>query len=302
MTAQSSPGNLPSTEVQQPEAQKPLLPVAAPPTGHSPGSTEGMSMVKFTEMEKAVLMREPNAETEVEIRPDGIVYMPAVVVRNRLNEAVGPGRWALRQERDPAYDPTTEECIFDGSIWIDGKFAARAIGGCRWKPGNRKMTKTDAIEGARSDCIKRCAKGLGIASELWAPAWVRQFIADYAIPYQGKDYNGKPKVLWRKDGVSLGGDALASASALAGEFPLGFSPDTAAPDGEYSGRPLRDVPDDYLATMAQQSKTVEWRLSAKAEIVRRTRVAAEQVAEEVEPAAEDGGVDAILQDGGEAES
>jgi hypothetical protein len=226
-------------------------------------------MLKLKADEQAALMKPVDPDAEVAIRPDGIVYLPAVVVSQRLDEALGPGRWAIRQERDPFYDEATQECLYDGSLWIDGKFAARAVGGCKWRPSNYKMSKSDALEGAKSDCIKRCGKALGIGRELWTKAWQLAFTAEWAEPYQGADHKGKPSILWRKKGEPLSGASLASVSAIAGEFPLGFSPDSPVPDGEHAGEPLRDMPDDYLLEMSRRSKTIEWKLSAKAEIVRR---------------------------------
>jgi len=250
------------------------------PEGHAPGSTIGLSTLQLSPKAIAVLTREVDPETEVEVRADGIVYMPAVVVRSRLDEAVGPGRWALRQERDPFYDDETKECCYDGSLWIYGTYVSRTIGGCRWHPTNKRMTKSGAIEGARSDCLRRCAKDISVGQDCWKPAWIREFIADYAEPYQAKDRMGKISIQWRKKGAPLSGESLNSAMGICGEFPLGFGPETPVPDGEHAGTPLGEIPEEMLPLIASKAQMQEWRLAAKAEIVRRTREA--QLAEEPE--------------------
>jgi len=281
--------NVPAV-VKLQEKPEPERQMVKAPSGHAPGSTEGLATIKFAEKEREALTRPVDPETEAEIRPDGIVFMPAVIVRKRLDEAIGPGRWALRQERDPFYDAETRECCYDGSLWIDGKYAARAIGGCSWRPGNTRMGKSDAIEGAKSDCLKRCAKDLGIGADLWTPAWQRQFVADWAVPYAGLNWKREKTILWRKKGQALSGEGLANATGICGEFPGGFGPDTPLPDGTYAGQPLRDVPDEVVEKMAEKADLVEWRLSAKAEILRRYR--AEQVTDDGE--AETPTVDEVL--------
>lgn len=253
------------------------------PSGHAPGSTEGLSTLVLAKEVRDVLLRPVDAENQVEIRPDGALFMPAGVVRQRLNEAVGPGRWALRPESQPRYDQETDECFYDGSLWIDGKFVARAIGGCRWRPSNKSMTKSDALEGAKSICLRRCAKDLGIGAELWTPDYQRRWKREYGIPYLGLDWQHRKKVMWRKRGQALSGDSLTSAIGICGEFPAGFGPDTPLPDGNHAGEPLRDQSDDMIVKMAEKADTPEWRLAAKAEILRRAREesAVEQADEDV---------------------
>lgn len=272
--------NLPLMVQHIPDDPRQILPV---PTGYAPGSTEGLSQLSLTKVQQDILQREPDAQTEVEIRSDGVVYMPAGAIRDRLNEAFGPGDWALRQESTPRFDAETKECVYDGSLWINGRYAGRALGGCKWRPNNSGMTKSDAIEGAKSDCLRRCCKELGVGGPLWRPAWVRDWIAEYAVPYQGMvgyGDNAKPGTLWRKIGVALSGEQLANATSIVGEFPLGFGPQSPIPDGPHVGKPISEVSDEVVMQIATSAKIKEWKLTAKAEIVRRQRAAAEKTAAE----------------------
>ena len=202
--------------------------------------------------------------------------MPAGVVRARLDSTFGPGQWGLRQERDPFYDAQTSECCLDGSLWVRGKFVSRAMGGCRWNPNNKQMTKSDAIEGAKSDCLRRCCKDLGVGRDLWNPSFVRAFLAEHVEPYTGQTWDGKVKTFYRKAGVALFGEALANAGGIFGEFPLGFSPTTKVPDGEHVGEELQSLDDEPLLAISRGAKTVEWKLAAKAMIVQRQRAAAKK--------------------------
>jgi hypothetical protein len=39
---------------------------------------------------------EPIREEDVEIKPDGTIYLPEIKYRRRLNQAFGPGAWAMK--------------------------------------------------------------------------------------------------------------------------------------------------------------------------------------------------------------
>ncbi len=161
----------------------------------------GISEVPITPEESKALMVEPDPDL-VEIREDGIVYMPEAYFRLRLTQVIGVGQWGLKAESPPIYDPTNCECVYDGSLWIRGRFVARAAGGCKWQPTNKKMTKTAALEGARSVCLRMCCKDLGIAAPLWMPSWIRAWKVKYAESFTKKDWKGNVIEAWRrKDSV-----------------------------------------------------------------------------------------------------
>ncbi|KAK4699174.1 hypothetical protein P7C70_g7088, partial [Phenoliferia sp. Uapishka_3] len=57
-------------------------------------SFHGMSAQPFSDRAADALMR-PLLPTEIEIKPDGIVYLPEIQYRRILNKAFGPGGWGL---------------------------------------------------------------------------------------------------------------------------------------------------------------------------------------------------------------
>lgn len=57
-------------------------------------SFHGISSSPFSEEQAAVLMQELNYD-DIEIKPDGIVYLPEIKYRRILNKAFGPGGWGL---------------------------------------------------------------------------------------------------------------------------------------------------------------------------------------------------------------
>lgn len=57
-------------------------------------SFHGLSMEPFSKDAADVLMAPLKAE-DVEIKPDGIIYLPEIKYRRILNRAFGPGGWGL---------------------------------------------------------------------------------------------------------------------------------------------------------------------------------------------------------------
>lgn len=248
-----------------------ITPVSYPlAEGPAPGSTTGLAALKLEAKVAADLSAEFPPEA-VEIKPDGAIYVPGGLVRDRLMRVFGAGNWALRAERDPQYDRETREVLWDGSLWIRGMFAARAIGGQTWYPGNAGQTKSDAIEAAKTDCLKRCCKDLGVALECWTPAFKRRWVEEYAIPCPGRDRQNRPKIYWLKKGEPIPLHLIDMINSAAGMFPEGMGRDTLVPDGPFAGKPFREASDEELARIASKASAGVFRLTAKAEIVCRVK-------------------------------
>lgn len=57
-------------------------------------SFHGLSTIPFSPEVAAVLMK-PIPFEDVEIKPDGIIYLPEIKYRRILNQAFGPGGWGM---------------------------------------------------------------------------------------------------------------------------------------------------------------------------------------------------------------
>jgi hypothetical protein len=57
-------------------------------------SFHGLSSSPFT-AEQAAILQEPLKFDDIEIKPDGIIYLPEIKYRRILNRAFGPGGWGL---------------------------------------------------------------------------------------------------------------------------------------------------------------------------------------------------------------
>ncbi|EMF11534.1 mitochondrial genome maintenance MGM101, partial [Sphaerulina musiva SO2202] len=137
-------------------------------------SYHGLSSTPFTP-EQAAILQEPLELDDIEIKPDGIVYLPEIKYRRKLNRAFGPGGWGLAPR---------------GETIVTGKLVTREYGlvcGGRLVSiarGEQQYFDPDGIptatEGCKSNALMRCCKDLGIASELWDPRFIRKFMKEMA--------------------------------------------------------------------------------------------------------------------------
>ena len=57
-------------------------------------SFHGLSSEPFSK-EAAEILLQPIRPTDIEVKPDGIVYLPEIKYRRILNKAFGPGGWGM---------------------------------------------------------------------------------------------------------------------------------------------------------------------------------------------------------------
>jgi len=150
----------------------------------------------ITEAQKKILF-DPVKEEDVEIRPDGLVYLPWMEYVSRLRDAFGLG-WAII----PQGGAKLQDNKVMWAFWliINGKPAGFAVGEQEYQPTNARMTYGDALEGAKSNALMRLCKGIGISLELWRPSFVRAWKEKFSESYKNKDRSGKEVTLWRRKG------------------------------------------------------------------------------------------------------
>lgn len=57
-------------------------------------SYHGLGSVSFTAEQQEILLA-PIEQDDVEVKPDGLLYLPEIKYRRILNKAFGPGGWGL---------------------------------------------------------------------------------------------------------------------------------------------------------------------------------------------------------------
>jgi hypothetical protein len=154
-------------------------------------------LTPFSKEIASILLR-PVASDDVEIKPDGALYLPEIKYRRVLNAAFGPGGWAMR--------PIGLKGVVDDRRYLSrsyqllalGRFVAEAVGE---QQVHAHASLATAEEGAKSNALMRCCKDLGIASELWDPQYVRDWRAVHAVGVWCVGVrSGERKKLWRKVG------------------------------------------------------------------------------------------------------
>ncbi|KAK3303201.1 mitochondrial genome maintenance MGM101-domain-containing protein [Chaetomium strumarium] len=132
-------------------------------------SFHGLSTTPFSPETASVLMQSIDP-LDIEIKPDGIIYLPEIKYRRILNKAFGPGGWGLAPRGELVVGEKVVTREF--ALVVHGRFIAQARGECQYFS---EETIPTAGEGCKSNALLRCCKDLGIASELWDPRFIRDF-------------------------------------------------------------------------------------------------------------------------------
>lgn len=157
---------------------------------------QGASLLKIDDKEQAALHAGFDRAL-IEIRPDGLIYLPQVFWRGRLNQTFGIGQWCL-VPKSQIKDPDHNKLYIEGVLMVRGHYVATAVGEAEYHESNSNQSWASVWESAKSDCITRCCKDLGIASELWQPEFIRKWIDEFAVKVFVTDKSGKRKPQWRK--------------------------------------------------------------------------------------------------------
>ncbi|KAJ2897575.1 hypothetical protein MKZ38_004560 [Zalerion maritima] len=160
-------------------------------------SYHGLSVEPFAK-EAQQILQAPIPMDDVEVKPDGIIYLPEIKYRRILNSAFGPGGWGLapRGELHVGEKVVTREF----ALVVGGRFVAQARGECGYY-GEDNIP--NAVEGCKSNALTRCCKDLGIASELWDPRFIRKYMKEFTKQvdvYYGMGVSARKKrITIRKD-------------------------------------------------------------------------------------------------------
>ncbi|KIW08175.1 uncharacterized protein PV09_01106 [Verruconis gallopava] len=158
-------------------------------------SFHGLSSVPFSEKASEALMA-PLSPDDVEIKPDGIIYLPEIKYRRILNKAFGPGGWGLAPRGETIV--TGKSVTREYGLVVHGRLVSIARGEQQYFDPEGIPTAT---EGCKSNALMRCCKDLGIASELWDPVFIRKFKAQYSkeVWVEHITSKRKKKIFMRKD-------------------------------------------------------------------------------------------------------
>ncbi|KDR84122.1 hypothetical protein GALMADRAFT_54416 [Galerina marginata CBS 339.88] len=202
-TAPSTPSNGLSTGKPEVVANSPsngvntseVLPEATAPDGTTDWSKSyaGLSSQPFPKEISDVLLA-PIEPLDVEMKPDGLIYLPEIKYRRILNRAFGPGGWGLAPRSETNVGPKIVSREY--ALVCLGRLVAIARGEQEYFDPNGIATATEAC---KSNALMRCCKDLGIASELWDPRFIREFKAQHCMEVFVEHLpTKKKKKLWRR--------------------------------------------------------------------------------------------------------
>lgn len=150
--------------------------------------------IVLTKEQEDTLYADVKAE-DIEIRPDGLIYLPWMEYVTRLRKAFGMS-WGIIPDGQPRQMGVL--ILWGFYLVIGGKLAGFAFGEQKYQPNNPNMSWGDACEGAKSNALMRLCKGLGISLKLWQPRFIKSWIDKYAEQFETKDRGGKKVKRWRK--------------------------------------------------------------------------------------------------------
>jgi hypothetical protein len=149
----------------------------------------GMSERPVDERQAEILTRGVG-DDDIDVRPDGAIYMSHARLRMRLNEAFRPGGWALRQLTPVTAMSAQGSRLAEGNVvtvltagyalYAEGRFLSAARGEQKYQD-NGEMTYSDAVEGLKSNALTRCCKDLGIALQLWDRTFADNWRARHCV-------------------------------------------------------------------------------------------------------------------------
>lgn len=141
------------------------------------------------------VLAEPLNPEDVQIRPDGLVYLPWTWYADRLNRAFGRLGWGWIPQAGAQKVPMGDMELVVWGHWliVRGVTVGFEYGECAYRPDNHKMSFGDAAAGAKSNSLARNCKMLGMSLELWNQEWITEWKKKYAETYESKG-----KTYWRK--------------------------------------------------------------------------------------------------------
>lgn len=174
-TSENEPKETPSETVNVSLKDSPIVSLPQD-RGHIDWSDSfhGLGLQPFSKETSDILLA-PIANEDIEIKPDGLLYLPEIKYRRILNKAFGPGGWGLAPRTETLITP--KQVSREYALICNGRLVSVSRGEQDYFGGTEKLTT--ALEGAKSNALMRCCKDLGVASELWDPSFIRKWKKKY---------------------------------------------------------------------------------------------------------------------------
>lgn len=133
---------------------------------------------------------------DIEVKPDGLIYLPEIKYRRILNKAFGAGGWGLVPRSETIVTPKLVTREY--GLICHGQLVSVARGEQDYFSDAGIPTAT---EGCKSNALMRCCKDLGVGSELWDPVFIKKFKVEHCVEkfVEHITTKKKKKICLRKD-------------------------------------------------------------------------------------------------------
>lgn len=152
-------------------------------------SFQGLGAAPFPDRVVDILLQ-PTNPADVEVTPDGLVYLPEIKYRRILNRAFGPGGWGIAPRTKTMV--TKRKVTREYGLVCLGRLVSVSRGEMDFFNAEGVTT---AMEGCKSNALMRCCKDLGIASDLWDPVFIREFKSKYC---DTKYFEKRRRFAWKR--------------------------------------------------------------------------------------------------------
>nr|CAG4715323.1 unnamed protein product [Naegleria fowleri] len=148
--------------------------------------------------EIADVLMAPLDNKDIEVLPEGSLFLPEIKYRRILNKAFMPGGWSLIPIG--SYNIMDKCIVQEYALICNGQFVSQVYGEQTFDPSEQSFkTLGTALEGCKSNALMRCCKDLGIGSELWDPNFVREWKKQNVVAVLCENVKNKTiKVLYRR--------------------------------------------------------------------------------------------------------
>lgn len=108
---------------------------------------------------------------------DNLIYLEHAALRDRLNEVLGLGQWAIIVRENWFENFTSAKGSHGVRVYskvmllVRGCYVSESVGDMDYYPGNPNQNKGDAIEGSKTAAFRRCAKEFGVGLQAWRKEW-----------------------------------------------------------------------------------------------------------------------------------
>jgi hypothetical protein len=156
---------------------------------------------------------------------ENLIYLEHAYIRDRMNEVFGPGAWSLiprnrwTEEHKTSKGQPAVRVYCEVMMMVRGCFVAEAIGDMEYYPHNAGTNYGDAVEGAKSAALRRCAKELGMGLQAWKKGWTEGWWQRRERRLSGKPIDDRA-VADEKTDLRATGKKLLEAAAKQGSAEL----------------------------------------------------------------------------------